>query len=87
MKHALLSAGVIVLLVGFLGCSAPLSKREQGAAVGTLGGAGVGAIIGNARSASAQHSRFGYHWERPISRPATSSTISRRNGTPPLPDQ
>ena len=38
----------VVLAVGSLGCSGPLTTREKGAAAGTLTGAGLGAIIGSA---------------------------------------
>lgn len=30
------------------GCSQPMTTREKGAALGTVGGAGLGAIIGSA---------------------------------------
>ena len=42
----LISAVLLMLL--FIGCSEPLSTREKGAAIGTFGGAGLGAIIGSA---------------------------------------
>jgi len=38
----------IIVAVLFLGCSEPLTTREKGAAIGTLGGAGLSAIIGSA---------------------------------------
>ena len=38
----------IVLFLGVLGCAEPLTTRETGAVVGTLGGAAVGGIIGSA---------------------------------------
>jgi outer membrane lipoprotein SlyB len=38
----------LLLSVVFVGCSEPLTTREKGAAIGTFGGAGLGAIIGSA---------------------------------------
>ena len=38
---------VAVLMTGSVGCSAPLSKREQGGLIGGGIGAGTGAIIGS----------------------------------------
>jgi hypothetical protein len=42
------TVGAILLTMFFFGCSEPLTTREKGAAIGTLGGAGLGAIIGGA---------------------------------------
>ena len=39
---------VSLQLAGVLGCSAPLTTRETGAAVGAVGGAAAGGIIGSA---------------------------------------
>ncbi len=47
MNRLHISIGIL-LMMAFLGCSAPLTTREKGAAIGTLGGAGLGAIIGSA---------------------------------------
>lgn len=38
---------MLVFLVGSIGCSTPLSKREQGGLIGAGVGAGSGAIIGS----------------------------------------
>ena len=38
----------LLLILSFIGCSEPLTTREKGAAIGTFGGAGLGAIIGSA---------------------------------------
>jgi uncharacterized protein YcfJ len=48
MKKTITTVSAIVLAVGFLGCSEPLTTREKGAAIGTVTGAGLGAIIGSA---------------------------------------
>jgi outer membrane lipoprotein SlyB len=41
--------GMSVLVFGLLlGCSEPLTTREKGAGIGTLGGAAVGGIVGSA---------------------------------------
>jgi hypothetical protein len=48
MKKTIRTLLAIALAVSFFGCSEPLTTREKGAAVGTLGGAGLGAIIGSA---------------------------------------
>ena len=37
-----------VMAFGIFGCSEPLTTREKGAAIGTVGGAAVGGIIGSA---------------------------------------
>jgi outer membrane lipoprotein SlyB len=37
----------ILLTVAFAGCSSPLTTREEGAGIGTLGGAAAGGIIGS----------------------------------------
>ena len=39
---------VLLLLAGVLGCSAPLTTRETGIAVGAVGVTDAGGIIGNA---------------------------------------
>ena len=48
MKRSLRSISALFLVVGFLGCSTPLTTREKGAGIGTLGGAAAGGIIGSA---------------------------------------
>ena len=48
MKRSLTSISALFLVVGFLGCSTPLTTREKGAGIGTLGGAAAGGIIGSA---------------------------------------
>ena len=48
MNRVLITFAAFLLMVTSLGCSAPLTTREKGAAIGTLGGAGLGAIIGSA---------------------------------------
>lgn len=48
MKKSVTILSAVVLAISFLGCSEPLTTREKGAAIGTLGGAGLGAIIGSA---------------------------------------
>ncbi len=47
MNRLQISIGVL-LMMAIVGCSAPLTTREKGATIGTLGGAGLGAIIGSA---------------------------------------
>lgn len=48
MKQVLGTLTVLLLLVGALGCSSPLTTREKGAGIGALGGAAAGGIIGSA---------------------------------------
>jgi len=48
MKKTITTVLGIALAVVFLGCSEPLSTREKGAVIGTVGGAGLGGIIGAA---------------------------------------
>lgn len=48
MKQVLGTLAVLLLLVGALGCSSPLTTREKGAGIGALGGAAAGGIIGSA---------------------------------------
>lgn len=45
MKISILVAAVVFAVIG---CSEPLTTREKGAIVGTVGGAAVGGIIGSA---------------------------------------
>jgi len=47
MKISLANFGLLVSVVGFLGCSTPLTTREKGAGIGALGGAAAGGIIGS----------------------------------------
>ena len=48
MKSLIIKNVWIVLVLGILGCAGPLTTRETGAVVGTVGGAAVGGIIGSA---------------------------------------
>ncbi|HEY7166405.1 MAG TPA: glycine zipper domain-containing protein [Candidatus Binatia bacterium] len=48
MKTISRMIGALMLTTVFVGCSEPLTTREKGAAIGTFGGAGLGAIIGSA---------------------------------------
>jgi len=53
----LLRTGGTAVLVGTLllttvGCSEPLSPREQGALIGGAGGAGIGALAGGGKGAA-----------------------------------
>ena len=47
-KSTLMSLALVFCLGGFIGCSTPLTTREEGAGLGTLGGAAAGGIIGAA---------------------------------------
>ena len=47
-RSALTYFALILFVTGFLGCSTPLTTREEGAGIGTLGGAAAGGIIGSA---------------------------------------
>jgi phage tail tape-measure protein len=46
-KSALTYFALILVVTTFLGCSTPLTTREEGAGIGTLGGAAAGGIIGS----------------------------------------
>ena len=46
-KSALTYFALIFFIASFLGCSAPLTTREKGAGIGSLGGAAAGGIIGS----------------------------------------
>lgn len=46
MKHTLTALIAVVLLVGAIGCSTPMTTREKATAVGAVGGAAAGGIIG-----------------------------------------
>lgn len=49
MSQTFIGFFAVVLLAGVVGCSGgPLTTREKGAGIGTVGGAAVGAIIGAA---------------------------------------
>ena len=48
MKTELFVLPAVLLLTGIIGCSEPLSTREAGAAIGAVGGAAAGGIIGSA---------------------------------------
>ena len=47
-KSALTYLALILFVTSFLGCSTPLTTREEGAGIGTLGGAAAGGLIGAA---------------------------------------
>ncbi len=47
-KESVVSFGLVLALLMFVGCSEPLSTREKGAGIGALGGAAVGGLIGAA---------------------------------------
>ena len=46
MKHHVVMLIALPLLAGLLACSTPLTTREKGAGIGTLGGAAAGGAIG-----------------------------------------
>ena len=46
-KSTLTYCALIFFVTSFLGCSTPLTTREEGAGIGTLGGAAAGGIIGS----------------------------------------
>jgi phage tail tape-measure protein len=46
MKHTLTALTAVVLLTGAIGCSTPWTTREKATAVGAVGGAAAGGIIG-----------------------------------------
>jgi outer membrane lipoprotein SlyB len=48
MRRFLIIMAVLFVMNGLSACSAPLTTRETGAAVGTLGGAAAGGIVGSA---------------------------------------
>ena len=48
MKHHVVMLIALPLLAGLLACSTPLTTREKGAGIGTLGGAAAGGAIGAA---------------------------------------
>ena len=48
MNKGLAGIGGIIILFSFIGCSEPLTTREKGAVIGTVGGAAVGGIVGSA---------------------------------------
>jgi len=48
MKTNVLTMIVLLLIGGLLACSQPLTTRETGAAIGGVGGAAAGGIIGGA---------------------------------------
>jgi Glycine zipper len=47
-KSTLIYFALIFFVASFLGCSTPLTTREKGAGIGTLGGAAAGGLIGAA---------------------------------------
>ncbi len=48
MKSLVITIGIGSLALALLGCSEPLTTRETGAVIGTVGGAAAGGIIGSA---------------------------------------
>src|SRR4029434_3246305 len=48
MRRTLTTILLVSLVAFSVGCSEPLTTREKGAGIGTLTGAGLGAIIGSA---------------------------------------
>jgi len=48
MKSFVITFGMVSLMLALSGCSEPLTTREKGAAIGTVGGAAAGGIIGSA---------------------------------------
>lgn len=48
MKSLVITIGIGSLTLALLGCSEPLTTRETGAVIGTVGGAAAGGIIGSA---------------------------------------
>lgn len=48
MKSHVITVGMVSLTFALLGCSEPLTTRETGAVIGTVGGAAAGGIIGSA---------------------------------------
>jgi len=48
MKISALILPFALIVFGVIGCSEPLTTREKGAVVGTVGGAAVGGIVGSA---------------------------------------
>jgi outer membrane lipoprotein SlyB len=48
MKSLTIGSAGILLIVSTLGCSEPLTTRETGAVIGTVGGAAAGGIVGSA---------------------------------------
>jgi outer membrane lipoprotein SlyB len=47
-KSSLTYFVLLFFVISFLGCSTPLTTREKGTGIGTLGGAAAGGIIGSA---------------------------------------
>lgn len=48
MKPLVIAIGIVSLTLALLGCSEPLTTREAGAVIGTVGGAAAGGIVGSA---------------------------------------
>jgi outer membrane lipoprotein SlyB len=48
MKKSLAGFAGAIIMFGLIGCSEPLTTREKGAVIGTVGGAAVGGIVGSA---------------------------------------
>jgi len=48
MKSLVITVGMVSLTLAIFGCSEPLTTREKGAVIGTVGGAAAGGIIGSA---------------------------------------
>ena len=48
MKKSLAGFAAGLITFAFIGCSEPLTTREKGAVIGTVGGAAAGGIVGSA---------------------------------------
>lgn len=48
MKNKPVASALVLIVFGAIGCSEPLTTRETGAIVGTVGGAAVGGAVGAA---------------------------------------
>lgn len=48
MKKKFVVLTVSLIMIGAVSCSEPLTTREKGVAIGTVGGAAVGGIVGSA---------------------------------------
>ena len=48
MKRLILIIAALLMTSGFIACSSPITTRETGAVVGTVGGVAVGGIVGSA---------------------------------------
>jgi outer membrane lipoprotein SlyB len=48
MRNKIITTLGLLALAGIIACSAPMTTREGGAVIGTVGGAAVGGIVGSA---------------------------------------